>query len=71
MAAAGGGQQVRRLAGLRRQVLDGIIHADERVVCVLTGSGFKDFDLLASRVKLPQQVIGNYEEMEAAAAMVP
>lgn len=59
------------LAGLRRQVLAGSIQPDERVVCVLTGSGFKDFDLLASRVTLPEQVIGNYEEMEAAAATVP
>jgi threonine synthase len=55
------------LAGLKRQVLAGVIQADERVVCVLTGSGFKDFDLLASRVKLPERVIGSYDEMEAAA----
>jgi threonine synthase len=58
------------LAGLRRQVADGVIRPDERVVCVLTGSGFKDFDLLASRVKLPEKVIGSYEEMEAEAAGV-
>ena len=58
------------LAGLRRQVADGVIQADERVVCVLTGSGFKDFDLLASRVKVPQEVIGSYEEMEAQAVNV-
>jgi threonine synthase len=55
------------LAGLRRQVADGTIGRDERVVCVLTGSGFKDFDLLASRVQLPARVIGSYEEMEAEA----
>lgn len=58
------------LAGLRRQVADGVIQADERVVCVLTGSGFKDFDLLASRVKVPQVVIGSYEEMLAQAVNV-
>lgn len=58
------------LAGLRRQVADGVIDRDERVVCVLTGSGFKDFDLLASRVKVPQDVIDGYEEMEAAAVSI-
>jgi threonine synthase len=55
------------LAGLRRQVADGVIDRDERVVCVLTGSGFKDFDLLAGRVKVPQEVIEGYDAMEAAA----
>jgi threonine synthase len=58
------------LAGLRRQLAAGVIQPDERVVCVLTGSGFKDFDLLASRVKLPERVIGSYEEMEEAAVEV-
>jgi threonine synthase len=56
------------LAGLRRQVAEGVIDPGERVVCVLTGSGFKDFDLLASRVKLPEKVIQSYEQMEAEAA---
>lgn len=55
------------LAGLRRQVAGGVVDRDERVVCVLTGSGFKDFDLLASRVQIPQAVIEGYAEMEEAA----
>jgi threonine synthase len=56
------------LAGLRRQVAEGVIDPAESVVCVLTGSGFKDFDLLASRVKIPEKVIETYEQMEAEAA---
>lgn len=58
------------VAGLRRQVAEGVISKDERVVCVLTGSGFKDFDLLASRVEVPRQVIADYEEMEREAICV-
>lgn len=56
------------IAGLRRQIADGVVSKDECVVCVLTGSGFKDFDLLASRVEMPSQIIANYEEMQAEAA---
>jgi threonine synthase len=55
------------LAGLRRQVADGVVQPDETVVCVLTGSGFKDFDLLASRVSMPNEIIGSYDEMESRA----
>lgn len=56
------------LAGLRRQVARGVIQPHERVVCVLTGSGFKDFDTIASRVEMPSHVIADYEEMQAACA---
>lgn len=55
------------IAGLRRQVAQGVVSADEQVVCVLTGSGFKDFDTLAARVQIPPEVIGDYEEMVSAA----
>lgn len=55
------------IAGLRRQVADGTISADERVVCVLTGSGFKDFELIADQVQIPSHIIQDYNQMETAA----
>lgn len=58
------------IAGLRRQVAEGTVKSDERVVCVLTGSGFKDFDRIAERVQITGEVISGYEEMQSAGAMV-
>lgn len=58
------------IAGLRRLVAQGRVDPAERVVCVLTGSGFKDFDQIASRVRIPSDTVGTYEEMQVAASAV-
>ena len=54
------------IAGVRRLVAEGKVNSEERVVCVLTGSGFKDFDRIAERVSIPAEVVSSYEEMQAA-----
>lgn len=54
------------LTALRRLVREGKVDPQERVVCVLTGSGFKDIDPIAQRVRLPKQVAEDYEQMLAA-----
>ena len=58
------------IAGLRRLVAEGKVNPEERVVCVLTGSGFKDFDRIAERVRIPAEVVNSYEEMQAAGLQV-
>jgi threonine synthase len=58
------------IAGLRKLVAEGAISPDERVVCVVTGSGFKDFDRIADQVRIPQRIVDGYDEMVAAAAEV-
>ena len=58
------------IAGIRRLVAEGRASPDERVVCVVTGSGFKDFDRIAERVRIPDEVVSNYDEMLAAAHAV-
>lgn len=45
------------LAGRRTLVRDGHVHAAESVVCVLTGSGFKDFERIVEMVEIPTEVI--------------
>jgi hypothetical protein len=37
------------------------------VGCVLTGSGFKDFERILEMVTIPERGIRDYEEMVAAA----
>jgi threonine synthase len=58
------------IAGLRRLVAEGKASPDERVVCVVTGSGFKDFDRIAEQVEIPTEVADDYDEMVAAAERV-
>lgn len=58
------------IAGLRQLIAEGKASPDERVVCVVTGSGFKDFDRIAERVEIPTEVAASYDEMVAAAARV-
>lgn len=58
------------IAGLRRLVAEGRVDRGERVVCVVTGSGFKDSDRLAEQVEIPVQVADGYEELLAAAERV-
>lgn len=58
------------IAGLRGLVANGKIGQEERVVCVVTGSGFKDFDAIASRVTIPKQVVADYSEMLASALAI-
>ena len=55
------------LAALRRLVRDGKVDAEESVVCVLTGSGFKDFERILEMVEIPTGAVSGYEEMLAAA----
>jgi len=55
------------LAALRRLVRDGKVDAEESVVCVLTGSGFKDVERILEMVEIPTGAVTGYEEMLAAA----
>lgn len=55
------------IAGLKRLRAAGKVDADECVVCVVTGSGFKDFDAIASRVTIPDEVVLDYAELVQAA----
>jgi threonine synthase len=58
------------LAAVRRGVREGTIDRDESVVCVLTGSGFKDFDRILDLVEIPSQVLPGYEAMVAEAERI-
>jgi threonine synthase len=58
------------IAGLRRLLAEGKADPEERVVCVVTGSGFKDSDRMAEQVEFPAQVVDGYDEMLAAAESV-
>jgi threonine synthase len=51
-------------------VQDGLIDRGESVVCVLTGSGFKDFDRILDLVEIPRQVVSGYEAMLAEAERI-
>lgn len=55
------------IAGIRRLVAEKRASPDERVVCVVTGSGFKDFDRIADRVTIPEKVVHGFDELLAAA----
>jgi threonine synthase len=58
------------VAAVRRGVREGTIDPGESVVCVLTGSGFKDFDRILDLVEIPSEVIAGYEAMAAAAERI-
>ncbi|WJR79246.1 threonine synthase [Bradyrhizobium sp. NP1] len=58
------------IAGLRRLVAGGQVDPGERVVCVVTGSGFKDSDRIAEQVEIPIDVVEGYQAMLAAAEQV-
>ena len=58
------------LAAVRRGVTDGLIGPEESVVCVLTGSGFKDFDRILDLVEIPGQILSGYDEMLAEAERI-
>ena len=58
------------VAAVRRGVETGAIDPGESVVCVLTGSGFKDFDRILDLVEIPSQVIAGYEAMLAEAERI-
>lgn len=58
------------IAGLKSLVTAGKVARDERVVCVVTGSGFKDFEPIAGRVTIPKEVVTDYSQMLAAALAV-
>jgi threonine synthase len=55
------------LAGLRQLAERGRIDRDESVVCILTGSGFKDFDRVLEMVSIPERVVVGFDEMLTAA----
>jgi len=55
------------LAGLPRLVRSGHIDREASVVCVVTGSGFKDFEAIARMVSIPERAVTTYDEMVAAA----
>jgi threonine synthase len=58
------------VAAVLRGVADGSIDRDESVVCVLTGSGFKDFDRILDLVEIPSQVVSGFEAMLAEAERI-
>jgi threonine synthase len=58
------------VAGLRRLVESGRVAREESVVCVLTGSGFKDFERVLEMVSIPDRVVSGFDEMLAAAMEV-
>ncbi|MEM3394040.1 MAG: pyridoxal-phosphate dependent enzyme, partial [Candidatus Methanomethylicia archaeon] len=49
------------VAVLHRLLDDGIIDRDETIVCILTGSGFKDLNAIRNYIKVPIMV-GSKEE---------
>ncbi len=58
------------IAGVREMVRSGAIAPTDKVVCVVTGSGFKDFDRIAEMVEIPDRVIEGYDEMLSVAREV-
>ncbi len=58
------------VAAVRRGVREGTIDPGESVVCVLTGSGFKDFDRILDLVEIPSRVVAGYEAMAAEAERI-
>ena len=58
------------VAAVRRGVRDGLIDRGESVVCVLTGSGFKDFDRILDLVEIPRDVVSGYDAMLAEAERI-
>lgn len=58
------------IAGVRNMRRTGVIGANDKVVCVVTGSGFKDFERIAEMVEIPQQVIEGYDAMLAVAKSI-
>jgi threonine synthase len=58
------------VAAVRRGVADGSIDRGESVVCVLTGSGFKDFDRVLDLVEIPSRVVSGFEAMLAEAERI-
>ena len=48
----------------------GAIGPSDRVVCVVTGSGFKDFERIAEMVEIPERIVEGYDEMLTAAKSV-
>ena len=58
------------VAAVRRGVREGTIDRGESVVCVLTGSGFKDFDRILDLVEIPRQIVSGYEAMVAEAERI-
>jgi threonine synthase len=58
------------VAAVLRGVADGSIDRDESVVCVLTGSGFKDFNRILDLVEIPSQVVSGFEAMLAEAERI-
>jgi threonine synthase len=58
------------VAAVRRGAREGSIDPGESVVCVLTGSGFKDFDRILDLVEIPSRVIAGYEAMVAEAERI-
>jgi threonine synthase len=53
---------------LARLVRAGMVKRDETVVCVVTGSGFKDMQTLETQVTLPRPVASSVAAIEAALA---
>jgi threonine synthase len=53
---------------LARLVREGKVKRDETVVCIVTGSGFKDMQTLETQVTLPRPVAPSVAAIEAALA---
>lgn len=58
------------IAGLRKLVQEGDVSPSERTVCVLTGTGFKDYDFVLRRVEMPPSVNADIEAIKRMACSV-
>ena len=54
------------IGGLRKLVQDGKVSPSERVVCVLTGSGFKDLQFIMQHVELADPVKADLQSLRIA-----
>ena len=55
-------------AALKQMVRDGLVGADERVVCLVTGNGLKDIAGAATAVGKPRRVEANLDAVRACLA---
>lgn len=58
------------VAGVRNMRRSGAIGPRDKVVCVVTGSGFKDFERIAEMVAIPEHVVDGYDEMLSVAKAI-
>lgn len=58
------------VAGAFALAESGKLSADDVLVCIVTGSGFKDFDTLLKSVEIPSEIAETYEDLEKKAVAI-